>query len=38
MKKRILVLNTKNGYCMQPKKCRSVAEALRTAEDAGMAF
>ena len=33
-----IVMNTKNGYCMRPIKCRSIAEAVRTAREYGLAY
>lgn len=33
-----IIFNTKWGYCMSPVKCRSVADALKTAKENGMAF
>lgn len=34
----ILICNTKWGYCMTPIKCKSIAEAIRTANDFEMAY
>lgn len=33
-----VVCNTKWGYCMQPHKCKSISEAIRYANDLGMAY
>lgn len=33
-----IVFNTRWGYCMQPTKCKSIAEALRLAHEMQMAF
>ena len=33
-----VVCNTKMGYCMTPKKCSSIKEALQYARDLGMAY
>lgn len=33
-----LVFNTRNGYCMQPIECKSIAEAIRIARDEEMAY
>ena len=33
-----IVFNTRWGYCMQPTKCKSIAEALRLAHETQMAF
>lgn len=33
-----IIFNTKWGYCMQPVKCKSIAEAIRMAKEKGMAF
>ena len=34
----VVVCNTKNGYCMSPKKCESIAEAVRYGKSLGMAY
>lgn len=34
----VVVCNTKNGYCMQPRQCRSIAEGIRYAKSMGMAY
>lgn len=33
-----VVCNTKYGYCMTPKECKSIREALRYAKNMGMAY
>lgn len=33
-----ITFNTRWGYCMQPIKCKSIAEALRLAHEIQMAF
>ena len=33
-----IILNTTWGYCMRPIKCQSIAEAIKMAEETGMAF
>lgn len=33
-----IIFNTMSGYCMQPIKCESIAEALRLAHKMQMAF
>ena len=33
-----IVFNTKYGYIFQPIKCKSIAEALRLAEERGEAY
>ena len=33
-----VICNTKMGYCMTPKKCSSIKEALQYARDLGMAY
>lgn len=38
MKKCIIICNTRWGYCMTPKKCKSIAEAIRYAKEMEMAF
>ena len=38
MKKCTLIMNTKNGYILTPKECKSIAEAIRTANAAGLAY
>lgn len=33
-----VICNTKWGYCMTPKECKSKAEARRYAKEMGMAY
>ena len=33
-----IILNTRWGYCMQPVKCKSIAEAIRYAKEMEMAY
>lgn len=33
-----IVFNTKWGYVMQPRQCKSIREALRLAKEEGMAY
>ena len=33
-----IIFNTKCGYCMQPIKCKSIAEEIRMAKEREMAF
>ena len=33
-----IIFNTKWGYCMKPVKCKSIADAVRTAKETEMAF
>lgn len=34
----IVICNTKWGYCMTPRECKSISEAVRYAKDLGMAY
>ena len=38
MKECTVICNTRWGYCMTPKKCKSIAEAIRYAKEMEMAF
>ena len=38
MKECTIICNTRWGYCMTPKKCKSIAEAIRYAKEMEMAF
>ena len=33
-----VICNTRNGYCMPSKKCKSIAEAIRYTKDMEMAY
>lgn len=33
-----VICNTKWGYCLAPYKCKSISEAIRYANDLGMAY
>ena len=37
-KKCIVICNTKWGYCMAPRNCKSISEAIRYAKDMDMAY
>ena len=34
----IVICNTRNGYCLQPYKCKSINEALRYAKELELAY
>lgn len=34
----IVICNTRLGYCTPPVKCKSISEAIRYANDMGMAY
>lgn len=38
MKECTVICNTRWVYCMTPKKCKSIAEAIRYAKEMEMAF
>ena len=38
MKECTIICNTKWGYCITPKKCKSIAEAVRYSKEMGMAY
>jgi hypothetical protein len=33
-----VICNTRWGYCMTPRECKSISEAVRYAKDLGMAY
>lgn len=37
-KKCTLLLNTRNGYVLQPIECKSIAEAMREARESELAY
>lgn len=34
----IVICNTRNGYCISPKKCRSIREAIKYAKSLDLAY
>lgn len=34
----VVILNTKNGYCLTPHKCKSINEAIKYAKNSGLAY
>ena len=38
MKECTVIVNTRWGYCMEPKKCKSIAEAVKYAKEMEMAY
>lgn len=33
-----VICNTRNGYCLTPKKCKSISEAIRYAKEMKLAY
>ena len=33
-----VICNTKNGYCISPKECKSIREAIQYAKDLDLAY
>lgn len=33
-----VICNTKNGYCLTPKECKSISEAIRYAKEMKLAY